>query len=442
MQKVQFILISLLFIGLTFGLGFEASQGEFAQIACFYFPFFLAYLWVYKTTEADDHKTTWLFLGLGILLRGLLLFSLPNLSDDVYRFIWDGRLLNQGINPFSHLPSYYIDNKIVLEGISSKLYLQLNSPNYFTIYPPVCQGTFALACWLFPSSIFGPTLIMKLMLFLCEVGSILLLPRLLLRFQLPIKNALLYALNPLIIIELVGNLHFEAAMVFFLLLSVWLLVNDYWKASAFAMALSVASKLLPLIFLPFLIKRLGWKRSVQYFAIVGVTLIVLFIPLFDASFISNFGDSLNLYFQKFEFNASVYYALRWVGFQVVGYNLISVLGPALALGVFVGVCALAFFERDTSIKHLLFVCMAAICLYLASTTTVHPWYVSLPLVLCVFTRFRFPVLWSGLIMLTYINYSYDPYLENLWVVGLEYVLVGGYMIWEYGLLDTDWADHS
>ncbi len=431
MQKVHFTLLSLLFIALTFGLGFEAAQSEFVQIIGFYFPFFLAYIWVYQSTKEDDHKTVWLFLGLGILLRGILLFALPNLSDDVYRFIWDGRLLNQGINPFSHLPSYYIDNKVAVNGIHEQLYQQLNSPNYFTIYPPVCQGTFALACWLFPTSIFGSAFVMKLMLFLCEVGSILLLPRLLLRFQLPIKNALLYALNPLIIIELVGNLHFEAAMVFFLLLSLWLMVNDYWKASAFAMALSIASKLLPLIFLPFLIKRLGWKGSFQYFAIVGITLLILFLPLFDATFISNFGDSLNLYFQKFEFNASVYYLLRWVGFQVIGYNLISVLGPSLALCVLIGVCGLAFFEKDLSLKHLPFVFLVAICFYLASTTTVHPWYVALPLVLCVFTRFRFPVLWSGLIMLTYINYSYEPYLENLWVVGLEYVLVGGYLLWEH-----------
>ena len=76
----------------------------------------------------------------------------------------------------------------------------------------------------------------------------------------------------------------------------------------------------------------------------------------------------------------------------------------------------------------------AICLYLLFTTTVHPWYVALPVVLCLFTRFRFPILWSGLIWLTYFNYSGEVYEEKLWAVTVEYILVGLYAFWELFLM--------
>ncbi len=73
----------------------------------------------------------------------------------------------------------------------------------------------------------------------------------------------------------------------------------------------------------------------------------------------------------------------------------------------------------------------AITLYLICTTTMHPWYTALPIVLCVFTKWRFPIMWSGLIFLTYVNYSYEPYRENLWVVALEYLAVAAWFAWEW-----------
>ena len=55
---------------------------------------------------------------------------------------------------------------------------------------------------------------------------------------------------------------------------------------------------------------------------------------------------------------------------------------------------------------------------------------ALPIVCCLFTRFRFPILWSGLIFLTYINYSYVSYFEDLRMVGIEYILVGIFVLYE------------
>ncbi|MEZ4934086.1 MAG: hypothetical protein R2788_18425 [Saprospiraceae bacterium] len=332
-----------------------------------------------------------------------------------------------------------MENETGVQGVSKELFAAFGSKNFFTVYPPIAQAQFASGCWLFPDSIYWSTVIMKSWLFLFETGSILLIIKLLSHLKLPLSNVLLYALNPLIVFEITGNLHFEGAMIFFLLLAIWLLIKTKWDWSAIAFAFSICSKLLTLMFLPFLIKKLGWKISVRYFFITGITCVLLFWPIINTHFITNFADSLGLYFHKLEFNASFYYLLRWIGFHLTGFNQIAIIGPLLGGGALGGILYLAFakqkwFNKNDSLINwgkLIEYWLFAICLYLFCTTTMHPWYVALPICLCVFTNYRFPIVWSYFIFWTYINYSYPIYEENLWVVGIEYAAVFIWMVWEY-----------
>ncbi len=439
-MKINKWLISVLMVAMTVFLGYFVEQNEFWKIIAPYSVFFILYLYVVKnTSEINFEKRLIFFVGISILLRLILVFSLPNLSNDVYRFIWDGRLLVQGFNPFDHLPQYYLENDIPVKGITRELFEAYGSKNFFTVYPPVAQAQFASACWLFPENIYWSSVVMKVWLFLFEIGSIVLIIKLLRHFELPANNVLWYALNPLIIIEITGNLHFEGAMVFFLLLAFWLLVKKKYDWSAIAFSLSICSKLLTLLFLPFLINKIGWKKSIRYFILTGMVSVLLFIPILNTNFIQNFGESLNLYFQKLEYNASIYYLFRWIGFHLTGYNQIKYLGPLLGLAAGLGILWMAFVKQSKNNlpnqqpdwKNIAYWWLLAISLYLACTTTMHPWYTALPIVLCVFTNFRFPIVWSYLIFWTYINYSYEPYRENMMVVALEYLAVFSWFIWEY-----------
>ena len=442
--SVKNILITIILFGLTYLLGYQVTQHEFWKIITLYIAFFLGYIHIASQCTAPDSQSLKFWIIVAILCRLILLFSLPNLSNDVYRFIWDGRLLVNGYNPFDHLPLYYLENNINVPGINMALFEAFDSKNFYTVYPPVAQAQFGSAVWLFPESVVGASIVMKLWLLVFEIGSILLIINLLEKFNLPKRNVLWYALNPLIIFEITGNLHFEGAMIFFLLLAVWLLIKCKTPAvsclffSAIAFALSICSKLLTILFLPFFIKILGWKKAVAYCLLTGLFTVLFFVPIINETFLINFGESLNLYFQKLEFNASLYYVMRWIGFQFSGYNQIAFIGPLLGLVAMLGVLWMAFRgvfiyseESKISEKRMIEYWLFSICLYLFCTTTMHPWYVAMPVALCVFTKWRFPIIWSGLIFLTYINYSYEPYFENLWVVALEYTIVFGWLIWEW-----------
>lgn len=379
----------------------------------------------YVVLLREMHKSDMDFnigLGLSILFRGVLLLSIPVLSDDYFRFIWDGNLLANGINPFSGTPTNFLNSDPDFF-IPKEIYDGLNSKDYFTVYPPISQFIYWIGAMLFGTHILGNVVVMRLFIFTAEIGSILLLRQLLSQNGYNTKYAFIYGLNPLMAIELTGNLHFEGVMIFFLLLAFYLLQNQHYIWAFICITLSVNTKLIPLLLTPYLVFSLGIKRTI-YFAAIGVFgTIALHIPFIDWQFVNNFSTSLGLYFKTFEFNASIYYIVRWVGFQVKGYNIIQDAGPIMALISTSLMVIVSWLYRDRNLKNLPAVYITILMIYYLFSTTVHPWYVSSLLVFVPLAGSLFPVAWSFLIPLTYITYRTAAYEQDLLLIGIEYVLV-------------------
>lgn len=393
---------------------FMPAQHDFWQILSGYSLAFSGYAWL-----IHQHPGKWKFLlAWSILLRLVLAFAFPQLSDDVYRFLWDGHLLRQGISPYELLPAEVLS--LSLPGLDAELYGQLNSPGYYSVYPPLLQGIFYSGAALAPDSWYGGMLVMKGWLLVLEGLSLFLLPRLLGFLQLPSHRALLYALNPLVLVEISGNLHFEGALAAFFLLAGYALLRGHWVRGAVFMGLSVSAKLLPLIVYPLLIRRLGWGQSLLFGVISGAILLLGFLPLLSPGVLGNFSESLDLYFRRFEFNGSLYLVLRWLGTWWFGYNPIQYLGPALGLLVLTGVLLYAGLERQANWSNWFNASLFAGTLFLLCSTTVHPWYLSFLLVCALFTPWRFPYWWSWLIVWSYWPYQFEPYQEAAWVQVLEY----------------------
>lgn len=459
------VAISSALIALTVFSGFIVKRADFPSLLGAYGVFFALYVFVLLYGCWSANERFW-FIGLGILLRVMLLFSLPNLSDDFYRFLWDGRLAAQGIHPFAHPPSYFIENQISVPGNTPELFRQLNSPEYYTVYPPVCQAVFWLAAKLFPESVSGGVFILKLFLLGCELGTIWMLLRSLppppkgeymagnetqcsttsaLNSPLGLGGeerssgaAIAYALNPLILLEIVGNCHFEGAMLCFLLAGIYALCRQRIIMAAVWWALATASKLVPLLFLPVVLVWLGWRSGFRFALFFAVVCSLLFLPLLDIQVMYNMADSLNLYFRQFEFNASIYYLLREIGEAVAPpkMDVARTLGPLLAVGVILGVTILAFYKRRSkhAAKNSYFLpdrLVLTLMLYLALATTVHPWYVAPLFGLSLLTGRRFPLVWTAVAILSYSHYTGGGFQEQYGWIGAEYLLVFAALGWDY-----------
>ncbi len=405
-------------------IGYFTDRADFFQL----FPEFATLFGIYLLLYHSTCKLRWLLMA-AVAFRLTLFFMVPNLSDDFYRFIWDGHLVAKGINPFSYLPTEIIHQNPVIPGIGENLFSHLNSPEYYTIYPPVCQFIFYLAVSAGKNSIFISILVMRMFAIGAEMGTLWIMGKLLKKYGLDQRNILLYALNPLVIIELTGNLHYESLMIFFVLCSIWMLDKNRLAAAGLFFALAVAAKLIPLIFLPMFLLRIGWKKSLIFYAWTFCFMGILFLPLLSSGFFRGLSAGISLYFQKFEFNASVFYVVRAIGFWVKGWDIIQTAGKWLALTTLVLTLLIAFFQ-NLKTNNLIAILIWPLVIYYMLASIVHPWY-SVPLIAFgLFSKYRFPVLWSGLIFLSYEGYTPTGFNENFLLVFIEYFLVSGYMIYE------------
>lgn len=394
---------------------FIKDRTDFGLFFFIYTAVFAIYYWQFFLKK-ESIKNWWLW---AIAYRIPFILSIPYLSDDFYRFIWDGLLQNQGINPFLHLPS-----EIVNSISQNEIYNKLNSQNYYSVYPPLNQFLFSAVSYISPKNILAQVVGLRLLLWIFEFGSVFLMLKTIRNKEL----VALFALNPLLIVESTGNLHFEIVLVFFVLLAFYLFQKfpKAWYTSAISMGAAISVKLIPILLLPVIFFRLKPSKGILYVSLSLLTLFISFSPFWSQELASNFLSSVDLFFRNFEFNASIYYIVREIGYSFLGYNIIHLAGLFLK-----GFSALLILYISYKSINIFTAVVAVLFVYLAFATTVHPWYL-IPLIAATcFTNVRFPIIWSFLVIISYHAYISPTFNENLWLIAIEYMLLSLYIFYEY-----------
>mgnify|MGYP000424427877 FL=1 len=436
------VLLSFLFYG-TFA--YDLVRTDYTKLIILYSALFVLFYKLVQHFKSNTQFLTYLAFG----FRAVFILAIPNLSQDFYRFIWDGRMILEGINPYLFTVESFISqgNFPVAEAQALRAGMGDLNASHFTNYPPINQLCFTIAALFAGKSILGSVFVMRLLIIAADFGTLHFGKALLEKLNIPIYNIFWYILNPFIIIELTGNLHFEGVMIFFLVWSLYLLYIGKWQFAALVLALSISVKLIPLIFLPlffqWFMKRndkdketstvLNFTRLIVFYAIIIMTTLLLFVPFYSSEFIHNYSKTVALWFQNFEFNGSIYYIAREIGFLFRGYNEIAIIGTVTPILVILFVLIITFFRRNRTPIALYTAMLLVLSFYYFTTTTVHPWYLATLLILSVFTKYKFPLVWSFVIILSYlayVNLNKADKSENLWLITLEYAVVYGVFIWE------------
>ncbi len=411
-------------------LGNFVDRADFFFLLICYFLCFASWFGMWKNSPVENQKFLLILIIAGVGLRSIWFFSPPSFSDDYQRFIWDGNLIHNNISPYSYKPVEII-RKGILESDQNveKIVQEMNSPQYFSIYPPINQAFFWISTFSGVQDVGSSILILRLLFLGVELIGLFFILKILNGLGMAGKQFQLFWLNPMVIMEGVGNLHFEVIAVSFLAMGLFYLLKEKPMSSALGWALGIGVKLNPLILLPMSYGWLGLKRSLTFTILIFVITVICLLPILPD--LPQFLSSIDLYFHKFEFNASIYYVQRELGFLIKGYNTIGTIGtlnPVFFM-LFWGLISWWAFQRK-DFHRLLLGSVLIYSVYLALATTVHPWYVIPLLLFGMFSRLWFPFLWSFLAIFSYYAYSQHPIKENAWFLLLEYLPVYFFAIYE------------
>ena len=206
-----------------------------------------------------------LILAMAVLLRLAALAAPVYLSDDLYRYIWDGRVQAAGINPYRYIPT----DPHLAPLRDEAIFPNVNRNNYApTIYPPVAQMLFLAA------TRFGETfLAVKLVLVAVEAIGIGALFFVLRTVGAPRENILFYAWHPLPVWEIAGSGHIDGAVVAFVALGLAAAVGGRRAWSGAALAAATLIKFFPLVLVPALWRparsnRGDWRWVSAFTAVV------------------------------------------------------------------------------------------------------------------------------------------------------------------------------
>lgn len=375
----------------------------------FYLPFALftlAYTRIIRIKQKSSEASSAAVLLFTLLFSLTFIYDKPNLSDDLYRYYWDGKVSNKGINPYSYAP-----NSLYLKHLRDEYWTNINNKDLTTPYPPFIEALFATLYFISPN-IYS----FKLLAVFSYLASSYVL---ILIFKKLNKNpyySLLYSWNPLMAVEFGHSGHNDAVAVLFTLLCAFFLLVNQPKFSALTLGIGTMSKIFPVFLAPAYV--LKWRR--RSVAIYSLTVLLPYIPL---GLTGPIQTSLVTYFERIAFNAGFYYLVETV-ISCFATGNVMLYARITVAALFVVLFAFIVFKHAR--KDPLFSAYLILTSYLLLTPTIHPWYLSwiLP-----FASLYAPEPWiyfSGAIFLSYYTYTLPEispgfWPEQTWVRIVEYL---------------------
>lgn len=266
--------------------------------------------------QSETWRTIWFY---AVAMRCILLFSTPILEVDYYRYMWDGETVLAGVSPYRYSPSQVIlaegqsqeqlpPELALLSQVSkhnntaATMLRRIHFPDLPSIYPPVSQAVFALSALSTPDSASVETSIvfLKFWIMCFDLGTILLLWKLLKHLNLSPGWAIAYAWCPLILKEFANSGHLDAIAVFFTVLGVFWLIKALYPSGSvislielqatrrtlnlagLSLGLAIGAKLYPVVLIPLFVVSI-WKKcsvstTIRFSILVGMVSLVTCWP--------------------------------------------------------------------------------------------------------------------------------------------------------------------
>jgi alpha-1,6-mannosyltransferase len=370
-----------------------------------YFCAFAVYLYfvikIRGRASAPDHReatassVATFIIAASFIFRLTIFWSTPSLSGDIYRYIWDGRVQNAGLNPYGYPPE-----SPDLASLRNNQYEKINHKDFSTPYPPAAEMYFRIL-----AKISTNLLAFKFGIAIFDFILVLVLYKLLQTEQRNTSLLLIYAWHPLPIIDFAGAGHLDVIAMCFLMFTIWLVQRGLPASAGGTLALGTLTKFLPAFSLPWLIRKGSWKMVLAGLVVTIALTLQYYTP--DRRMVSG----LFAFYSKWWFNDSIFRFL----YSLAGAEIARYIGGAVTL------LALAFcWFKKYSVYRSLLIIYGTILLF---SPVVHPWYVCWVIPLLVFHQNAAWLFFSGWIAISYIVWFVYPVGEwkhDNWLMILVY----------------------
>ncbi len=372
------------------------------------FLLWFAQLIDFKEKDFTSLKIVLIILFSGLVFRITFISTEPSTSNDVYRYLWEGKVIANGYNPYVLSP----DNSS-LKSLQDNVYHKVTYKNIPAIYPPASQVVFTISHFVFGESLIG----LKIIYLVFELITMIFLLKLLLLKKKKLYLLFLYAWLPLPIMEYFINAHLDViGLTFFIMYLFYLEKENIW-ISSITFALAFLSKLFPIILIPLIVKKLGIKKSIFFTGIFFLVSLIFYIPFIYNDF--HILTALTNYLSNWEFNGSVYQILK---IFIINTKTVHIICGILLI---TSILIISF-----KYKNFLNAAIGVMICFFAFSSTLYPWYLGWLAVLNPFVEF-----YSVLSLLFTINFSnFTPlaavWHEYRWVLIVEYVPFYLLLLWD------------
>lgn len=411
LSAAKYILVLLLSMIFVY-FGYFSSTTDFVMLPIlFVLSFFIYFYLIFFTQDKNEVNA---LLWFSVLFRLIFLFAIPILSTDYIRHIFDGQILLNGFNPYLFTPAKILSgNTPIPANLFNDFYTELSTNETYSKTFPLVHIVSLLSAVFTNINPLISIVILRIPIIIADFVLIKFLIKLLDKLNLSYSGLLIYALNPLVIIGLTGNINFIGVMLCFFVVGLYFIIHNKWLNSIFFFTLSATSSIFPFLLIPLVFKKLQSAKSMVLVFSMLIIFSLFWIPFYHPNFLDTIINNVNNNLFSFSTN----FGLQQVIDSFTGEAKIII--PILFGVALISISISRASDWISILKGMMF-CVTA---FILLNFTIEPYYFVLLVFFSAFVQqYHYAIIWSLFALLNYPIFA--PFLAtHLWIMPVEYAVL-------------------
>jgi hypothetical protein len=352
-----------------------------------------------------DRTTLWIIVGFALLFRVAAWGWAPELSSDLNRYVWDGRVQLSGVSPYAHPPA----DPALAHLRDETIWPRINRPEAVTVYPPGAQMAFLTLAGAGGDSLVG----VKTAALGLELVALLLVALALRRRKLPMGRLALYAWSPLVVAEICASGHIDALVLPLAIGGLLMAERGRGRWAGGLIGGAALVKLYPVLLLAAIPREQRRKAIVTAAAVVALG----YLPYLLVAGSDVLGFLPEYVRSGEDFNPSARgYVEMILALALPGARVAAMMTCLVGMGI--AVVAIARRAGDDPFRSASHLVLAFVLLL---PTAMHPWYALWLVPLIAIAPHPAGVWIIGLLPLSYLKYGAPGEIMPDWVLALEWL---------------------